>query len=211
MKKPLSVSLALAGLFLAATVPMHAQINNGGNLGLGGTGAGQASGSFAIKSITLSTPKTPEYNTQANDSQTKRYILGTWLQVDVEFASTARAAEVSLHYSILIAGTMLTADQTLVDVNPGQSLFTTVFVAPRTLTTLLRGQPLTPNAVQNIDVQMLRPGVAMPLANKMLHDGPAFYQTLPQVTGFVLNKSQTPFAPLWYDHYEVLKDTSAGR
>lgn len=210
MKKPLFASLAFAGLLLSAAAPLRAQ-QTGGNLLLGTNGPGQSAGTFAIRTITLSTPKTPEYNTQANDSQTKRYTLGTWLQVDVEFSSTAHAAEVGLHYSILINGTNLVADQTLVDVNPGQSLFTTVFVAPRTLTTLLRGQPLTPNAVQNIDVQILRPGVTMPLANKMLKDGPAFYQTAPQVPGFVLNKSQTPFAPLWYDHYEVIKDTSAGR
>ncbi len=211
MKKPLFASLVLAGLLLAAVAPSRAQITNGGNLLLGSNGPGQSSGAFAVKSISLSTPKTPEYNTQANDSQTKRYTLGTWLQVDVEFASTAHAAEVSLHYSIVIAGTMLVGDQTLVDVNPGQSLFTTVFIAPRTLTTLLHGQPLTQTAIQNIDVQILRPGVAQPLANKMLHDGPAFYQTMAQVPGFVLNKAQTPFAPLWYDHYEVIKDPPTGR
>jgi hypothetical protein len=28
---------------------------------------------------------------------------------------------------------------------------------------------------------------------------------LPQETGKVLNKAQTPFAPLWYDRYEALK------
>ena len=78
----------------------------------------------------------------------------------------------NFHYNILIGGTLLVGDQTLVDVTPGQSLFTTVFVSPRTLTTLLRGAPLTPNAVQNIDVQILRPGVAQPLANKMLKEGP---------------------------------------
>ena len=28
---------------------------------------------------------------------------------------------------------------------------------------------------------------------------------LPQAPGKILNKSQTPFAPLWYDRYEALK------
>ena len=28
---------------------------------------------------------------------------------------------------------------------------------------------------------------------------------LPQVTGMVLNKTQTPFAPLYWDRYEAIK------
>jgi hypothetical protein len=69
----------------------------------------------------------------------------------------------------------------------------------------LRGQPLTNNAVQNIDVQIVRPGLNTPLAEKMLRPGPAFYQTLQQVPGLVRNKSETPFAPLYWDRYEAIK------
>ena len=29
--------------------------------------------------------------------------------------------------------------------------------------------------------------------------------TIPQVAGFVLNKSETPFAPLYWDRYEQIK------
>ena len=113
-----------------------------------------------------------------------------------------------MHYSVLIAGTMLVGDQTLVDVPAGRNLFTIAFVAPKTIATLLRGQPLTSASIQNIDVQILRPGISQPLANKMLKDGPAFYTTMQQVPGFVLNKSQTPYAPLWYDRYETVKETT---
>ena len=49
-----------------------------------------------------------------------------------------------------------------------------MYVAPRTLTTLLRGSPLTPTSVQNIAVQILRPGVAQPIAFKQLNGNPAF-------------------------------------
>ena len=203
MKKPFLASLAL--LFLATTPFARAQNANGL---LPGTGPGVSNGQFAINAINVSTPKTPEYNTQAGDATTKKYTLGSWLEMEVDFLSTAPAAEVTLHYSVLIAGRMLVGDQTLVDVPAGRNLFTIAFVAPKTLATLLRGQPLTPTAIQNIDVQILRPGVSQPLANKMLRDGPAFYTTMQQVPGFVLNKSQTPFAPLWYDRYETVKDTT---
>ncbi len=205
MKKPFLTSLVLAGLICAAAPWAHAQNNNGL---LGSTGGGQATGAFAINAITISTPKTPEYNTQAGDATLKKYTLGTWIEMEVDFASGAPAAEITLHYSVLIGGRMLVGDQTLVDIPAGRNLFSVAFVAPKTIATLLRGQPLTPNAVQNIDVQILRPGVSQPLANKMLKDGPAFYTTMQQVPGFVLNKSQTPYAPLWYDRYETVKDAA---
>ena len=212
MKTPSLATLALAALCLVGAPPLaRAQNTGAAALLLGGGGPPPGPNSFAITAITLSAPKTPEYNTQANDSQTKKYTLGTWLQVDVEFVSVVRAPEINFHYNILIGGALLVGDQTLVDVNPGRSLFTTVFVSPRTILTLLRGQPFTSNAVQNIDVQILRTGVAQPLANKQLREGAPFYTTMQQVPGFVLNKAQTPFAPLWYDHYEAIKDPPGGR
>ena len=210
MKKLFLATVVFTGLCLLSASPAQAQ-QGGAGLLLGGNGPAPGPNSFAINSITPLTPKTPEYTTLAGDAQNKKYTLGTWLQIDVDFAAAVRVPEITFHYNVLIAGTLLVGDQTLTDVNPGRNLFTTVFIAPRTLATLLRGQPLTPNAVQNINVQVLRSGVAQPLASKSLHEGAAFYATMQQVPGFVLNKAQTPFAPLWYDHYEVIKDPPGGR
>ena len=162
-------------------------------------------GSMVIKSINVSTPKTPEFSTIANETQSKRYTLGTWLEVEVEFSSGVAAKEVTFHYNILVAGTFLVGEVTHVDVLPGQSLFSVMYVAPRALQTLLRGTPLTPNAVQNIEVEILRPGVSAPLSQRMLRQGAPFYTTMQQVTGMVLNKNQTPFAFLWWDRYEPIK------
>ena len=211
MKKSFLATLVLTGLCLVGAASLQAQGGPGGGaaLLLGNGGPPPGPGSFIIKAISPLAPKTPEYNTQANDSQNKKYTIGTWLQIDVEFSAAVRAPELVFHYNVLIGGALLTGDQTLVDVTPGQSLFTTVFISPRTISTLLRGAPFTSNSVQNVDVQILRTGVAQPIANKMLREGPAFYTTMQQVPGFVLNKSQTPFAPLWYDHYEAVRDTPA--
>ncbi len=211
MKKSLFAALLLTGLCLVSTAPLHAQAVGGAALLLGTGGPPPGPGSFAITSITPLAPKTPEYNTQANDSQNKRYTLGTWLQIDVEFSAAVRAPELTFHYNVLIGGALLVGDQTLVDVNPGRNLFTTVFVSPRTIATLLRGAPFTSNSVQNVEVQIVRPGVAQPLTRKLLNAAPAISPTLQQVPGFVLNKAQTPFAPLWYDHYEAIKDPPSGR
>ncbi len=204
MKTTLLTALVVASLCVAA-----ARAQNSSSL-LPSTGPALTNGQLAIKNINVSTPKTPEFQTVGGETQSKRYTLGAWLEVEVEFSATAPAAEVAFHYDFLIGGRLLTGDQTVVDVQPGQSLFTSVYVAPRTLSTLLKGQPLTVNTLQNARVQILRPGVAAPLAAKLQKEGGGnIFATSQQIPGFVLNKAQTPFANLWWDRYETVKPATA--
>ena len=203
MKTSLLTALA-AGLLLAAGTPMAPAQNASGLIPSNGPGA--TNGQFAIKNINISTPKTPEFTTVGSETNSKRAVLGSWLEVEVEFSATAPTAEVAFHYDMIINGKLLTGDQTVVDVQPGQSLFTSVYVAPRTIATLLKGQPLTVNSLQNARVMIQRPGVAAPLAVKLQKEGGGnFFATAQQIPGFVLNKAQTPFANLWWDRYETVK------
>jgi hypothetical protein len=200
MKTSFLTAFAVAALCLGAA---HAQ--NSASL-LPSTGPGATNGQFVIKNINVSTPKTPEFQTQGGETQAKRYTLGAWLEVEVEFSATAPTPEVVFRYDFAINGKLLTGEQTVVDVQPGQSLFTIVYVAPRTISTLLKGQPLTVNTLQNARVQIQRPGVAAPLAVKFQKEGGAnFFSTAQQIPGFVLNKAQTPFANLWWDRYETVR------
>ena len=205
--RPLA-SLAAALCLAAAAVPA-ARAQNANSL-TAGNGPGASAGQFVIKSINVSTPNTPEPQTIGGESQSKRYTVGKWLEMEVEFSSTApRTPELSFKYFVVIGGQMLTGDQTLLDVPAGQSLFTVMYVAPRTISTVLKGQPLNASSVTNIAVQILRPGVNAPAAVKLLKDGPPFYNTLQQVPGFVLPKPRTPFAALWWDRYEQVKTAEA--
>jgi hypothetical protein len=198
------VLLAVAALCSAPFLgSLHAQYPQAGGGGV------IPPGSMVIKAINVSVQNTPEFQTVANETQSKRYTLGKWLEVETEFSSTVPAKEVTFHYNILLAGTLLVGEVTHVDVLPGQSLFSVMYVAPRALLTVLHGQPLTTSTVQNIDVQILRPGVGAPLADKMLRAGAPFYNTMQQVQGMVLNKNQTPFAYLWWDRYEPIKPANA--
>ena len=207
MKRTLATFVLAALCSLPAAPSLYAQA---GRVPPGAPG-GIPPGSMAIKAINVSVPSTPEFQTVANDTTAKRYTLGKWLEVEVEFASGVAAKEATFHYNILLANTLLVGDVTHVDILPGQSLFSVMYVAPRALQTLLRGAPLTANAVQNIDVQILRPGVNAPLAERMLRPGGAFYNNMQQVSGMVLNKSQTPFAFLWWDRYEPIKPSAGAQ
>lgn len=203
MKNSLLAAFALVASLLLA--PAAARAQNSSSL-LTGNGPSLTNGTFVIKNITVGFPKTPEFQTIGGETQAKRYTLGTWIEVEVEFSSTAPAAEVAFHYNLAINNKLLVGDQTLEDVPAGQALFTVVYVSPRTLSALLKNQPVTVSALQNAQVMIQRPGVAAPLAVKFLKEGGAgFFAQAQQIPGFVLNKNQTPFANLWWDRYETVK------
>lgn len=207
MNKRLLAPLALvAASCLAALTGAHAQLTNQVTT-LGGPGSANAQ--IAIKAITVALPKTPEFTTLGGEGQAKRYTLGTWAEIETEFSCSGRTAELPMRYNVLVGGQLLTGEQTLIDVPAGQSLFTVMYIAPRPLMTAMKGAPLTPNSIANVAVQFMRSGVAAPIATKMLHEGPLFFNTMQQIPGFVLPKPQTPFANLYWDRYEQIKPPQA--
>ncbi len=160
---------------------------------------------FAIKRIAPAVIKTPEF---AYTGDQRRAQLGQWLEVEVEFAARPEMTpELTFRYHILFAGTLLAGEVTHVNVPDGNSLFSVMYVSPRTLARFLQGKALSANAIENIAVQIVRPGVSAPIAEGVLKAQPRgpWWTTLPQVPGFVLNKSETPFAPLYWDRYEAIK------
>ena len=202
---PLAFVAASYLVTLAAPSTAHAQLtNNVTTLG----GPTTANAQIVPKAITVSLPKTPEFTTLGGEGQAKRYTLGTWAEIEVEFSCSARTAEVPMKMSVLINGQNLVGEQTLIDVPAGQSLFTVMYIAPRPLATALKGAALTPNSIQNVAVQFSRAGVAAPVATKMLRDGQPFFNTMQQIPNFVLPKNGTPFAPLYWDRYEQIKPVS---
>ena len=60
------------------------------------------------------------------------------------------------------------------------------------------------SSFQNIAVQIEQQGVVKDELS--LVRAPAqWFATMPQVSGFVVNKDQTPFAPLYWGRYEQIK------
>lgn len=183
--------LALASGFLLAPAPAaHAQ---------------GAPGGFVIKNITPQDNTTPDF--QVTNAKAKQFQPGKWLEVEVEFSAPPPGApELQFKYFVLIGGQLLVGDVTHVNVLPGQTLYSVMYVAPRSVIQLLKGQPFTVNSVANAEVQILKPGVGAPLAVKQLKPGPPLDKSsLPQVAGLLLNKNETPYAPLYYDRYEAIK------
>ncbi|MDQ6654968.1 MAG: hypothetical protein M3Y80_04050 [Verrucomicrobiota bacterium] len=132
-----------------------------------------------------------------------------WLEVEVEFAAAPEYTdELTFKYYILINGKLLTGEVTHTNVAAGRDNRSVMYVSPKTLARVMGNRPMQANAVRNIAVQIVQQGAVKSEAS-MDRAAPQWFASLPQISGFVLNKNETPFAPLFWDRYEQIK--AAGR
>jgi hypothetical protein len=162
---------------------------------------------FQITRITKNLVAAPQVG-YGGGGQTQTHRVNQWLQVEVEFAATPEATDdLTFKYYILFNGRLLTGQVTHTNVLAGRDNRSVMYVSPRTLTRFVGNRPLTTNSVQNIAVQIVQQG-AVKDEMSLSRAAPQWYAAIPQVSGFVLNKNETPFAPLDWDRYEQIK-TSA--
>ena len=159
-------------------------------------------GAVKIGKIEPAGVKTPEFNITGGPQ--KRSKAGTWLEVEVEFETKAEEIdELTFTYTIMVENKLLDGSVTHVNIPKGRDHFSVVYIAPRSLEKLTGGKPLTGAGIQNVLVVVSRQG--QELARQALKPTPL--PNLPHLAGIVLNKSETPFAPLFFDRYEAIKVT----
>ncbi len=167
-----------------------------------------AAGGYQITKINRELVPTPDYNLSQGPS-VKSNGRERWLQVEVDFAATPEFTdELTFKYYILIDGKLLTGEVTQVNILAGKELHSVMYVSPRALAHLLGNRSLTANSLQNVAVQILAKGEVKDELS-LVRARPQWFSALPALTGFVLNKSETPFAPLFWDHYEQIKPAGA--
>jgi hypothetical protein len=126
-----------------------------------------------------------------------------WLEVEVEFATAPEFTdELAFKYFILIGGKVLTGEVTHVNIAAGRDHRSVMYVSPRGLSRFLGNNAVTSNSVQNVVVQIVEKGAVKDELSFARAPG---YAGLPTVNGFLLNKNETPFAPLYWDRYEQIK------
>lgn len=169
---------------------------------LASTSYGQArAGDVKIEKISPAVVKTPQFQLQSGPIKRSKDL--DWLEVEVEFSTAPEMTdELSFVYKILVNGKLLVGTVDHVDIPKGRDHYSVAYVSPRTLDKIMNGKTLTSAAIQGVWVEVTKQGQVIashPLTPKV--------PNLQQETGKVLNKSQTPFAPLYYDRYEALKAT----
>lgn len=157
-------------------------------------------GSVKLGKVMPSVVKTPEF--QIIGGQNKRSKNGSWLEVEVEFATMPEEIdELTFEFVIGVEKKLLDGSVTHVNIPKDREHFTVMYVAPRSLDKLTNGKTLTPGSIDNAWITVKHQGQILDQA--AFHPGPI--PNLPHVAGMVLNKNETPFAPLYFDRYEAIK------
>ncbi len=168
-------------------------------------GQGRAAAEFQITRITKNLVTTPNFS-YSGAEQFQPNQRDRWLEVEVEFAAVpAFTDELTFKYYILFNGKLLTGEVTHTNVAAGRENRSVMYVSPRTLSRFTGNRPVTPSAIQNIAVQIVQGGAVKDESSLQRVAQAQWFAALPPVPGFVLNKNETPFAPLYWDRYEQIK------
>ncbi len=174
---------------------------------------------FKISNIAPELTTTPEYSFNYGPTRKRVPRNKNFLEVEVSFDWTPRAKqpdfldELTINYFILLnnksrenpQGTLLTGSVTHVAIPQSKGLNSVMYVSPRTLERFFDGKiPSTASStVSDIGVTITYQGRLV--AEESWKGRGQWWTMLPQVTGYVLNKNETPFAPLVWDYYEAIK------
>ena len=159
---------------------------------------------FQLLKINTNFISSPQF-TYTGAEQFQADLRERWLEVEVTFACAPEFTdELTLKYFILVNGKLLTGEVTHVNIPAGRENRSVMYVTPKTLQRLMLGRTVTNNAVQNAAIQLMQQGALKDEISSQ-RAAPQWYTTLPQVGGLVLNKNETPFAPLYWDRYCQIK------
>ena len=163
---------------------------------------------FQIKKVDVAFISSPEYSTNPPIHQAR---AEKWMEVEVTFsAAPAFTDELTFNYYILFAKRLFVGHVTHVGIpggTKGQELRSVAYVSPAAINEILAGQPLNVGALGQVSVTITKAGISAPIDVKSFKPGATgeWWATMKQEEGFVVNKSETPFAPLYWDRYVALK------
>jgi hypothetical protein len=185
-----NLSLFFAG-FVALTFAANGQTSNIGP------------NSVKIGRIEISNPKTPEF--QIVGGQTKRYKTGQWLEIEVPFETVPEEIdELTFKITALVEKKLLEGEVTYVNIDKGRDHYAVMYVSPKALDKLTGGKAFNASSgVENVWVEVTRQGQTLAKGSHK----PGVAPNVQHVTGMLLSKNATPFAPLYYDRYEEIKPT----
>jgi len=166
----------------------------------------------------------PEIMASVRGSQPKKQRIAgpgepapIWLEFEADFDTADEFPELTMKCSVLLqlgkGVKLVEGEVTLVDVAKGKDRHAVMYIAPKTLNKLSENKPFTMTMVRAILVELSAQGELIG-ANFKGSPGitaDAFTQgkdKLDKVTDAMLNKSQTPFGPLFWDYYEAIKPSS---
>jgi hypothetical protein len=154
-----------------------------------------------IEKISPSVTTSPQF--QVSNTTDKRATYLKWLEIEVEFSvdRVELVDELTFEYIVEVGGKLCPGEITHVNIPKGNSHFSVMYMAPRSLDRLTGNKPLTQAMIGNMWVTIKKQGQT--LATKSLQPGQP--KNLQQFPGLLVPRSETPFQVLWWDRYEAVK------
>ena len=191
---------------------------------LSSVAAQQSSKDFEILKITPDLTTTPEYSFSFGPKNKKVQKNKDWLELEVSFSWQPKVAkpefldELTFNYFILLnnksreypQGTLLTGSVTHVAIQQAKAMNSVMYISPRTLERFFEGKTPTSASAAVTDVGVTITKQGQLVAEASWKGRGQWWNALQQVGGYVLNKNDTPFAPLAWDYYEAIKARPSG-
>jgi hypothetical protein len=204
LTRPRSFFIAAAACILGGALPLSAQVNT----------------EFQITKIEPNLPLTPAIS--FNGTQKAGSTPKKWLEIEVSFLWKPRVAtekftdELTFNYYVLLAnrsvtlpqGSLLTGQVTHVAIPANQNdLKSVMYVSPGALERFFDSKIPSSSASAVIDIGITITRQGQVVASKSFKGSGEWWTQFQQTPGFLLNKNETPFAPLYWDYYQAVKKT----
>jgi hypothetical protein len=170
------------------------------------TASAQQRTPYEIKKIAPAVIQTPDYQ---YSGEKRRSEQGKWLEIEVEFDAVSNTPhkatdELTFKYYVLLNGTLFVGEVTHINIIDGANI-SVMYIAPGTLTRAMQGKALTGSSIENIAVEISKQGALQSTLSFAKNSRPNWWQSMQQIPNLVVNKNQTPFAPLYWDRYPEIK------
>jgi len=160
-------------------------------------------GSVKLGKVAVEVVKTPEFSLTSGPSK-RTGRSQNWLEIEVDYETKAEDIdELTFKFSAIIEKQLVNGEVTYANISKGREHFAVMYITPKGLDKLTKGKALTGASVENVFVEVSRQGQVLDRGSFK----PGNLPNMPQMAGFLFNKNQTPFAPLFYDRYEEIKTT----
>jgi hypothetical protein len=167
--------------------------------------AQRAPNDFRLTKISRDLITSPRFS--YNGAEQQPNSTERWLRVEVQFSAAPEFTnELTFRYYILLNGKVLTGDVTHVNIPGRRDLYVSAYVAPHALAYAMQNRPVSISSITNIAVQIVQQSEVKDELS-MTPSRANWFAGLPSLSGLILNKNETPFAPLFWDHYEQVKTT----
>ena len=143
--------------------------------------------------------KSPEF--QLSSGPQKRSKPADWLEMEIDFETKVDIEDLTFKFTVQFEKKLLDGEVTYVNIAKGRDHYAIMYVSPKAIDKLTGGKPMTGASIENVWVEVSKAGQVL---GKDQHK-PGPLPNVPHITGLVLNKDETPYAPLWSDRYEAIK------